>query len=445
MDTIATAPAATPNPAITAPSATVIPTNGNAPYAVAPNQVNTGTQDSPVIVTADQAAATHAANSSSLDQILGTISASLPSTGSVTGNSAQNDQDAIAAAKAAQASVSDPGYADPYTQALDQMSSTANLSTQNVIAGLKTGLQNQTNALNDSTDRYSRGLELLGIENNSAQATPDLFLGQQYQVQQESMKKIQDLNTAEQSAVMEAQNARDQGNLSLMTEKMNYVKGLQDQKTAALKDLQATQQADLSNYGSIAKEVAPYVYQALSAPGLTDDQKVQVLQAVSQKYGGIPLDMLTSEVASVKAASDKTAYGVAEDQKKDAIAAQNADTAAAKAEKTAAKSTSGTAAITKTDIASLQQLLSSTTPVNPTTGQPDPSSSYSVSANGFTDPYVYQKAYQQWAAKGGTTKAFLAAFPPADYVSSTFAAPAGYPAYLLPAKAKSTTTSGRKS
>ncbi len=56
----------------------------------------------------------------------------------------------------------------------------------------------------------------------------------------------------------------------------------------------------------------------------------------------------------------------------------------------------------------------------------------------YVDPFLYQQAYTDWTGKGGTTAAFIKAYPPKDYVNPEAT---NLPKYLMPAVTKASSTS----
>lgn len=283
---------------------TVIKTTGEE-YTIPQGGVNVGTKDAPVIqnqgnpqliVTSDKAKAEHAENSSLLDRTLRTIAGAANSTSAIDQAPAKD----IDKAKKDVDLVEDSNYSDPMTKILDGMLGTSNLATQSLIAGIKADKQQQTVKSNEAFDRYKRGMQTLGIQTNQAQATPELFMGGLLDAENKHLEKLQTLDADERKAILDAEMARDDRNAGLFRERMNYVRDIRKEKANTLKELQDSQRQNLSDSITMAETVAPFVYDALEQAE-TDDEKEQILLAISKKYGNMPLDVLVSQVSKIKA------------------------------------------------------------------------------------------------------------------------------------------------
>lgn len=299
---------------------------------------------------------------------------------------------------------------DPYSSLLTQISNSSDAATKNLISGIQATEQQNENKVNQQYDSYTRGLQLLGIQHNQATFGPDVLAGNIQKAKNDQMDKLQTLQAAETKAISAANTAKNNGQLNILKEQMANIKQIQADKATALKEYYTgiTQSPKLA-----AAQIDPTSAQAMldSMNTLDATDKEAFIHAVASKFGLDPAAVVQS-LSSVVTASGKA----------------NLATANAKAtlyNKLNPKSkTTTSGSLSKAEIAQGEQYL------NGTRG-----------ADNFVDPSAYLQAYKDWtsSAKGGTTKGFIAAFPPKDYVNP---ANTDLPKYLMPAKAKA---SGRSS
>lgn len=181
---------------------------------------------------------------------------------------------------------------DAYTQMLDRIGNTSDLATKALIGTIQAGRANSANRLNTEYNNYKSGLQLLGIQHNDAQATPDLLMGHIQQAENEHQAKIQQLDVETNKALMDAKVAKDNGNLAILKEKMAYVKDLNQQKQDYLKNIADQMGAETK----IADNIVGGVYAELNK--LAPADKERYLQAVAQKYNislGSLVKAMTSE------------------------------------------------------------------------------------------------------------------------------------------------------
>lgn len=287
---------------------------------------------------------------------------------------------------------------DPYLKALDSMASRASESTNRLIANIQANRLRSQTKLTESFDRYKSGLQLLGIQTNRAQSTPDILVGQLKQADNEYMSKLADLDSEENKALMDAENARAENDFKTLKERMDYVRQVRKDQADTLKEyndkiMQSSKLAEAQIDTRLAKEMFTTI-QKITDPA----QKEQFIEAVANKFGISPLAVVSSLEQIVRST-------------------QKEDIALAKSMKSESSTTTG---ITKEQIALGEQKL------NATRGEED----------GHVDPYVYKEAYDGWIENGGTLKTFLSTYPPANYVNP---AATNLPPYLMP----KTKTTGR--
>lgn len=183
-------------------------------------------------------------------------------------------------------------YSDPYMDALNSLYATSDQASQALISSMMNQNQQMRNQLDTQYDNYTRGLQLLGIQTNRAQATPDLLMGHIQQAQNELASKIQQINVEERLALLDAQQAKDERNLSLLKEKMDYIRQLKKDKLDVLRETYERMQLQ----SGIAEEQARIYYNELMK--LPENQREEFLIAVSQRFG-IPLAALTTAVSQI--------------------------------------------------------------------------------------------------------------------------------------------------
>lgn len=338
---------------------------------------------------------------------------------------------------------------DPFIQELNTMHANSDVASKVLIQNIIANKDKQANAVNTQYNNYKSGLQLLGIQTNEAQVTPDLLASHQNEATSAQEDKISDLNNAEAKALTDAQTAKDNDDFKTLDTTMSYLKSIQAQKVQALKDYQdaiTTQAKNSQVQGDAnAKLVAPDIYTTLQT--LSPDDQEKFLVAVSQKFN-IPLNSLVTALVSEKGVQDKANAKTAADADKVLSPAEAKTlgvpygTTAAQAAKMgitpkSGKSGGGTssAKTEKEEIATGQTVLKTgTLPDGTKVGNPQ-------GADGFYDPGVYNTLFQAWK---GTPKAFIAKYPIVGSVN-----PLSYTKLpdalqkLLPKAATKTSSTGR--
>lgn len=193
-------------------------------------------------------------------------------------------------------------YSDPYTQMLDKIGANSDKATKNLIATIKATKASREQNINVEYDRLKQGLMSLGLSTDKMQYTPDLVYGSITQAENERMGKLQTLDQQESTALLEAQQARDEKDFSILKDKMAYIKDIHKSRLEILKD-----SFDTMSYESKIGEIqAKQIYDELQK--LPEAQKVPFLQQLSTKLG-IPLVALTSQVQEITRDRTKKAAG----------------------------------------------------------------------------------------------------------------------------------------
>lgn len=186
-------------------------------------------------------------------------------------------------------------YKDQYTMSLDNLSQRSDDSTKRLISSIQAQRQMNQNAINDSYDRYKRGIQLLGIQGGEQSFAPDLLSGKILQAENAQQMKIQQLQTEELKAIMDADDARANNNFKLLQEKMDYIKQLRTERKDAIKDIYDQQ---INNYKIDEMErqrandlVASYYDDYTSVP---EANKANYIKSVSQNLGINPAYIVNS-------------------------------------------------------------------------------------------------------------------------------------------------------
>lgn len=203
---------------------------------------------------------------------------------------------------------------DSFTQALDRISGTSDAATKALIGSIQANRQTQKNAADTEYGNYKSGLQLLGIQHNDAQSTPDLLAGHITKAENDHTTKLQSIETETNKALVDAQTAKDNKDLSTLKDKMSYIKDLNQQKQDYLKNI-----ADnMSNQTKIADSQIGNAYDALLKLNPKDQE--QYLQVVAQKYN-IPLGSLVKSMVTEKQQREKDALDL--EDKRSIIANRN--------------------------------------------------------------------------------------------------------------------------
>lgn len=188
----------------------------------------------------------------------------------------------------------DAAYSDAYTTALDNLSSTSSLATKNLTAGIQADYQNSVNEAMKNADSYKRGLQLLGIQHNEATFSPDILAAHITDAGNKVAAKLDDLKRNKDTALIDAEKAKETGDLSTLKEKMDYVRKLKDDEVNVLKQARDS----MVQSKDIADIQAHDIYDVLDTVKNPQDKQT-VIEAVARKYG-IPVLSLVTALADEK-------------------------------------------------------------------------------------------------------------------------------------------------
>lgn len=188
---------------------------------------------------------------------------------------------------------------DSYTRMLDTVSANSSAATKALINTIQAQRASQGGTVDAQYQNYKNAIQMLGIQHNEAQFTPDLLNAHVNAAENEHQAKLQSLNTEENKALVDAEKAQGDNDLKTLTTKMAYIKDLRQQKQDYLKNV-----ADQMKYqGEIATNVVTGVYDQLQK--LSPNDQEAYIKAVSAKYN-LPLETLATALAGVKQDQQKT-------------------------------------------------------------------------------------------------------------------------------------------
>lgn len=189
--------------------------------------------------------------------------------------------------------VDSPNYTDAVTQGLDTMSARNDAATNRLIQNVTATRTRNANAIDNDYNNYKSGLQLLGIQHNEAQFTPDLLAGHIKSAENDHMQKIQNLDAELNKAVADATDAQANNDFKTLQEKTNYIKTLkQDQKTA-INDMYSS----LSNQTKASDIEAHQIYDSMQS--LSPDDQEAFIHAVANKFN-LPVTALVQSLADEK-------------------------------------------------------------------------------------------------------------------------------------------------
>lgn len=249
-----------------------------------------------LITTSGSSRSDYAENTSKLDAALKGYNAPLTAVGSYTDPNISQPEKPDALNDTTSGSPS-----DPILQQLDALSTRANDSTKMMIENIKATKQRQAQKVDSQYNSYKGGLQLLGIQTNEAQVTPDLLMSHINEAETKHLSKLKELDDAETTALMDAENARADNDFKTLSTKMDYIKQIKNEKAQALKDYndtisnaeeKATKQGD-----AVSKVIAPDIYETLQTLDPKDQEAFLV--SIAKKFN-IPLLSLSTSLVDAK-------------------------------------------------------------------------------------------------------------------------------------------------
>ena len=270
-----------------------------------------------------------------------------------------------------------PSFSDPYTQMLDRISNSSDNATKALISNINASRANQETTVSDQFDRYSRGLEALGIQSGESQYLPGIQAGLQVQSTNEKLAKIQSIESKELKAISDAQQAQSKNDLATFKDKMDYVEKLKSDKIAAIKeahDAAIQPIEDATKYQDLADKVAPGLLQQIS--GMSSSNKEEAINNLATSLGMKDPSYLMNALANESAKAAKKA---------------------------------GTGKYNAAYENEIGGVL--------TTGVPGKFNG--IGKDGYADPYLYVQAYNTVKSKYGDAAAFqfLTKFKPSTYLN----------------------------
>lgn len=199
-------------------------------------------------------------------------------------------------------------YSDPMTQMLDRQMQLSDLGTQQLISGIQAKRQQRENEMKNEAELYKSGLQLLGVQGTGAQSSPDLLQGQITGVNNQLYQRLSNLDREESMAILDATRAKEDNNIQLLKERMNYIKEIKREKQDALKQMYE----QLSYQTKISDIKAAEIFDVLNT--LDESQKEEFLRSVAESYG-IPVGSLVSALGREKLIREEGAIDLAKKKK----------------------------------------------------------------------------------------------------------------------------------
>lgn len=181
---------------------------------------------------------------------------------------------------------------DPYMKLLNKQSLLDDEASKSLMATISASRYRNEASTRDTYDRYKRGLALLGVQTGEAQFTPEMLQGKLQQAETQKIAKLNEYEIEANKALIDAKRAQLEGNLSILREKMSYIKQLKDERDNYLKDLASNLKAETE----IADNRAEAIYNSLQT--LSGNEKELFLNEVADRYG-IPVTSLVSAVSRI--------------------------------------------------------------------------------------------------------------------------------------------------
>lgn len=293
--------------------------------------------------------------------------------------------------------------ADPILSGLDTLKTANDNATNSLISTTQAAYQNKLNTLDKEFESYKGGLQLLGIQTNQAQASPDLLLGHIHQAALDQMDKVNALKSEEAKTIMDAKTAQANNDFKTLQDKMTQLKEIQTAKSQAVKDINTT----IADQSKTATIEAHDIYDTLNTLG--DEDKEAFIQAVANKFN-LPLTSL------VTALTDEQKKRTADDAKGDPVLTPTEaatlgvpyGTTRSQAETKKItpdryKPTTKSSTVSEKDEVNQGKSVLKTgkLPDGTVIGNPQGS-------DGFVDPSVYTQLFSKWQ---GTAKDFVAKYP----------------------------------
>lgn len=197
-------------------------------------------------------------------------------------------------------------FSDEYTKALDALGAKSTASTKALISSIQAQRAMRANEINSLSDNYARGLQLLGIQKNEAQSTPELLLGRIKSAENERLQKIQNLDIEENKAILDAEEAQSKNQVGLLKEKLDYIKQLRKDKQDELKAIADESRAHLDTVNKEVSLMENYASQIISQiSGLKGEAKSAAIQAIADKFGVSPESVILAASGYSQKKADK--------------------------------------------------------------------------------------------------------------------------------------------
>lgn len=119
---------------------------------------------------------------------------------------------------------------DPYMAIFDQMMQNNSQTEKNTIASATAAGANQQRALGASQQQYLGELASTGARTGENRYLQNQFSGKMESARQSYIQKFKDIDTQEKLAIADANLAKQNGDVQLMVQKLDYLKELKKRK-----------------------------------------------------------------------------------------------------------------------------------------------------------------------------------------------------------------------
>ncbi len=299
----------------------------------------------------------------------------------------------------------DVSTTDPILTGLSSLQTANDNATNSLINSTKATYQTKLNSLDKEFENYKGGLQLLGIQTNQAQATPELLMGHIHQAALDQMDKVNALKAEEAKVIMDAKTAKANNDFNTLDKKTARLKEIQTEKNDAIKAVYD----NISNQQKVADVEAHDIYDVLQT--LDDADKEAFIQAVAKKFN-IPVGTLVTSLADEKTKRTKdtnTADPILSPSEAGSLGVPYGTTKSEAAKKniTPTKGSSGSKSSNAVKDADTEITAALNTGKD-ADGKVVGGARGGKDNDGFVDPYLYIKYFNAYP---GTPKQFLAKFP----------------------------------
>ncbi len=186
-----------------------------------------------------------------------------------------------------------------YDDMLGRISSRSDPATKALISSIQASKMRQQNAVNKQYENYKGGLQLLGIQHNDAQSSPELLAGHIQEAETQHQDKLSEIESEMTKALLDAQEAKDSKDRQKLDDSISYWKQLKADQAEELKKYQDT----ILNSGKLAEaqidpNTATAIYKQLK--NLAPEDQQAFIEAMAKQFGLHPSAVVSSLSSIIK-------------------------------------------------------------------------------------------------------------------------------------------------